>query len=477
MHTTETLTARIMCWATLSLVALLTLAVAVIGPARFSEPTTLLGKVLAERRLTVLTRDALADGGGKANGPGSFDHDLIHAFARSLGVDIDFRTYESVPELIDALMRGEGHLIAAALPMDLALPAAVRFGPPYSEARLSLVCHRYGPVPHNIPDLEPVSVSVFVEGLYEARLNEFKQKVPGLDWTAVYGPTTKDLIGRVAAREVDCTMGDSTEVAVERRDYPELIVPFDVSGPRAFAWVVPARAHGLSTTLNYWFAKASTRQHIASLEEQHFGHVPEFDYVDLARFERRMVSRLPRYEPYFRQAAEETGLPWSLLAAVAYQESHWRPLAKSPTGVRGIMMLTRATARDLGIEDRLDPEQSIIGGARYLAGLIRRIPESIDGQDRLWFALAAYNVGFGHVMDARILATRRGLNPDLWSDVKKTLPLLRQKAYYRTVPHGYARGTEPVHYVQQVRHYLDILERRREDVRAAQMTGEEPWAL
>ena len=177
------------------------------------------------------------------------------------------------------------------------------------------------------------------------------------------------------------------------------------------------------------------------------------------RFLGHMATRLPQYRPLFRAAEERHGIPWRLLASQSYQESYWDPRAKSPTGVRGLMMLTRTTAAELGIQNRLDPAQSIRGGARYLAHLRKRLPSSIEDPHRTWIALAAYDVGLGHIKDARVLAVRMGKNPDLWPDLESVLPLLSQKKYYRTLRHGYARGKEPVQYVQRIQRYHSLMER------------------
>ncbi len=453
------LSARFFYWLASALVVAIALVAVSARSMGLLGPETLLGEIRETQRLLVLTRNAPNTFYLEREETAGFEHDLIREFARHVGAKVGFSMSDSLAGLIDGVAGGQAHIAAAAVSADLDLPGALRFGPSYGEIRLQMVCHREGPTPRPAPRLSREPVSVLVEGSFERRLGDMRQSAPDLTWTAIYGPSTEDLMAQVAAREVDCTVGDSALVSVHRRNYPELVVPFDVSGPSQLAWIVPANAHALRAELARWFALASTQELLAQLHERYYGHVPDFDYVDIARFERRLSSRLPKYLPHFERAATSTGLSWRLLAAVAYQESHWRPQATSPTGVRGIMMLTRSTARDLGVENRLDPVQSINGGARYLSRLIERVPESVTGQDRLWFALAAYNVGFGHVMDARTLARRQGLNPDLWSDIKTTLPLLRKKAYYKTVPHGYARGSEPVHYVRQVRHYLDILER------------------
>ena len=158
----------------------------------------------------------------------------------------------------------------------------------------------------------------------------------------------------------------------------------------------------------------------------------------------------------FKQAADKYELDWKLLAAIGYQESHWDPEAVSPTGVKGLMMLTQVTADSMGVDNREDPKQSIPAGARYFKRLHKRL-KSIQEPDRTWFALAAYNVGYGHLLDARRIVRRQGGNPDRWVDIKEALPLLAQRKWFSQVPHGYARGWEPVQYVSNVRNYLGTL--------------------
>ena len=198
---------------------------------------------------------------------------------------------------------------------------------------------------------------------------------------------------------------------------------------------------------------------MAQLAERFYGHLDRLNYVGARTFMHHVENRLPRYQSLFQDYAEESGMDWRLLAAIGYQESHWRPNAVSPTGVRGLMMLTRTTANYIGINNRLDAEESIEGGARYFRMVHGRIPERIPEPDRTWFALASYNVGFGHLEDARRLAESAGKDPDRWMDVKEFLPLLAQKEWYTKTRFGYARGHEPVVYVQNIRRYYDVLVR------------------
>ena len=179
---------------------------------------------------------------------------------------------------------------------------------------------------------------------------------------------------------------------------------------------------------------------------------------DRKMFFKHLRTRFPRYQEHFQDAAQAHDLPWKLLASQAYQESHWNRRARSPTGVRGIMMLTRSTAASLGIRNRLDPMKSIHGGAEYLAIMQKRIPDTVPIPDRRFFALAAYNVGLGHIRDAQTLAVRHSRDPNRWPNIMQVLPLLSQKKYYRSLQYGYARGEEPVTYVQRIRAYQVLLD-------------------
>lgn len=216
-------------------------------------------------------------------------------------------------------------------------------------------------------------------------------------------------------------------------------------------------ADELAGTSREWMNSRAGDEAIMAVENKYYSYIGKFDFVDLRALNRRMDDRLPRFKDEFLKAEEKTGMPAELLAALAYQESHWDPSARSPTGVRGIMMLTQRTAGELGVKNRLDPQQAIDGGARYLADRHARLPESIPEPDRTFLALASYNIGRGHLLDARQLARNLDRNPNSWSDMKEVLPLKADKRYYPSTRYGYARGYEPVHYVQRIRNYRDVI--------------------
>lgn len=411
--------------------------------------------------LVVLTRNApttyFID---RDDQPVGFEHDLLINFAATLGVDVLFRSLDSVQEIQQELAAGKGHIAAAGLTRLDSRGEQFLFGPAYYQVQQEVVCHRAGPQPRNPGDLVGLSVRVISGSSYEERLQYLRDtEYPDLEWETDASLSTEQLLQQVWERELDCTVADSNIVAINRRYFPELNVRFPLNDPEELVWLLQPEASGLQTALNAWYDDANEAAFVTLVAAQYYAHVEIFDYVDIARFVRRIDERLPQYRALFEAASEKYGFGWHLLAAQSYQESHWDPLARSPTGVRGLMMLTLRTAGELGVENRLDPAESIEGGARYLSQLHSRIPDRITEPDRTWFALAAYNVGMGHLNDARALTERLDGNPDSWVDVSNILPKLSQPDYYRHLRFGYARGMEPVQYLQRIRNYEDILMR------------------
>ena len=281
---------------------------------------------------------------------------------------------------------------------------------------------------------------------------------PELEWTENADAEVTDLLAKVADEEIDFTIADSTEFNIQRHFHPDLRVALDLEIGEPIAWAFPkGSGDSLLARADRFLINADREGYLARVHERYYGHTKQFDYVGTRNFIRHFETRLPRYRQMFEEAGAEWGVDWRLLAAIGYQESHWRSGAVSPTGVRGIMMLTEDTAAFLGIDDRVDPKNSIFGGAQYYARQTERVADTVDEPDRTWMALAAYNVGFNHLKDARMITEWQGGDPNTWVDVSKTLPLLAQRKWYTKVPYGYARGWEPVLYVNNIRSYYNIL--------------------
>ncbi len=400
---------------------------------------------------------------GRGGRPAGFEVDLVTAFAEHLGLDVRYEVLDTIGDILTALAEGRGHVAAAGLTETPARSRRFVAGPPYQTIRELAVCSPSANVRRQ-EDLEGLKIEVISSSSYLETLGELRREsLPDLRFEAVADSSTEQLLQRVAVGEIDCTVADSNIVAIDRRFLPSLRTPFALDKEESLVWYFSDLGAPLAEEATRWLAQFEASGELRVVENRHYGHIGRFDRFDTAVFLRRVGVRLPRWRALFQEAARRTGLPWALLASVSYQESHWDPTAVSRTGVRGLMMLTLDTAETLGVEDREDPEASVLGGARYLRDLIRRVPAFVPQPDRLWMALAAYNVGYEHLQDARVLAVKLDRNPNAWSDVKDILPLLSQSRYYRELEHGYARGAEPVIYVERVRNYFDLLSQLEEE--------------
>ena len=273
-----------------------------------------------------------------------------------------------------------------------------------------------------------------------------------------------DLLDMVNTGEIDYTIVDSNAYDLNRSLIPNARIAFNISSPEQLAWAFPLnKDDSLYKEAQKFLAQIKTDGTLDETVDAVYGHLNELDYGDALTFAKRLDRRLPKWESLLRSAADEHQLDWQLLAAISYQESHWNPKAVSPTGVRGFMMLTRNTAKELGVTNRTNAEQSIHGGAKYFKNIYNRLPDRLNDPDRTWFALAAYNIGLGHLEDARILTEHFGGNPDKWADVSENLSLLSKRKYYKSTKHGYARGWEAINYVQNIRNFYNIIAWQQKD--------------
>jgi membrane-bound lytic murein transglycosylase F len=334
----------------------------------------------------------------------------------------------------------------------------VQFGPAYQTSTQQLIYRRGSRRPRDAADLVGKRIEIIADAPYAQTLRKVANDYPLLSWVESSEYGIEDLVARVANGESDYTIVDSNLFAVMRQYHPEARVAFDFGSPQPIAWALPKGARKLREAVSAYFAEIKATGELQRLIDRYSVVEHNFDYVGARAFMQHVESRLPLYREQFQRAGAQTGIDWRLLAAIAYQESHWLHDAVSPTGVRGIMMLTEHAAEAVRITDREDPAESIAGGARYLRRMIDKLPERIGAADRQWMGLAAYNIGFAHVEDARVLTQINGANPDSWRDVRKHLPLLTEEKWFSQVRRGYARGDVPVHYVDNVRRYYQLLQ-------------------
>ncbi|WP_440904433.1 membrane-bound lytic murein transglycosylase MltF [Catenovulum sp. SX2] len=390
-----------------------------------------------------------------SDGAAGFEYELAKSFADYLDVELEVVPVYDLSDLFPLLDNNKVDFLAAGLTATQTREQKYRFAPAYQDISEKLVFKQGKERPRDWTDLAGKLV-ITEQSSHQETLEALA--LEGFEWHVTKEQDVEELIQAVLNEEIDYTIVDSNLLAVNRRIYPELSIGFTVSDDQRISWALAREQDdSLYALLIDFFGSVHASGHFAHLEDKYFGHVRDFDYVDTRVFIQEIDKTLPKYRAWFEQYAEEYKLDWKLLAAQSYQESHWNPRAKSPTGVRGIMMLTLPTAKQMGVKSRLDAEANIRGGARYLSSLIKRIPERIQEPDRTWFALAAYNQGMGHMEDARRICQSLGGDPDKWHEVKKYLPLLQKKKYYKWTRYGYARGQEAVTYVENIRRYHDSL--------------------
>ena len=423
-----------------------------------SENDPVINDIRRQEKLVVLTLNSPTTYYlGADDNPTGFEYDLSKALADSLNVEVEYKLFDNLEGLLNAINNNEGHIAAAGLTQTEEREATHLFGPNYKAVQQQVICHRSARTPKEVSDLLTRSILIIAESSYQETLLELQKDYPELKWEGTNELSAEQVLETVASKKVDCTVIDSNVFTLNRRYYPSLVMAFPLSEEQNLAWILPPNAESFKQYVDDWFVQTEKNSLLSIISERYYGYADIFDFYDNHVFLKRIKTRLPKYEPKFKQVAEQYQLPWTLLAAQSYQESGWNAKARSHTGVRGLMMLTQSTAKAMGVKKRIDPVQSIKGGAKYLDHMLKRIPEDVAAEDRIWFALAAYNVGFAHLLDARKLARDLGKSPSTWNDMREVLPLLSQKKYYKKLKYGYARGSEPVKYIDRIRYYQDVL--------------------
>lgn len=426
--------------------------------ATCSHSPNRLDRIQNEGVLTFATTNSPTTYYQGAYGPAGPDYDLARLLAEKLGVRLKVITVPNGRAALQAVADGRAEIAAPGVSVNPKDYPRLRFTPPYQLVSRVLVYRNGEAVPSDLPSLSSPDFPITIAESYAPLLKRLSSDYPGIHWHARNNAGTDELLVDLAQGKIQYTIANANAFRIDSRYYPSLRKAFDIGTAQPMAWAVrrdPDQTLYQATVS--FFSQIQANKHLAEVLHRYYGNLKSFDRVNTQLFLSAVRRRFADYAKTFQRAARATGINWQLLAAVGFQESHWNPRAISPTGVRGIMMLTQPTAQRLGIQNRISPKLSIIGGARYLSQLRRRLPNGIREPDRTWMALAAYNIGYGHLQDARHLAKRLGYNPNKWANVKKVLPLLSERRYYRHAPHGFANGEEPVIYVSNIRTYYNVL--------------------
>ena len=393
-----------------------------------------------------------------AQGSEGLEYRLASRYAAQLGVKLTLYAVAGEAAMQEELAAGRADIAAASLTDSPEWQKVGDAAVPYANIPQLVVYQRSGVRPRETLQLESARLAVRAGSPQERILEKLRRTVaPTLQWVET-APSSADPIEDVDSGNAEYAISDAREFSFARHLYPNVLVGFALPDTRPVQWIVRKGAPALLESVDQFFGSLAQSGELSQLVQEASGDTRRFEYEESREFQTHVAERLPRYRAWFEEAAAQVGLDWRLLAAVGYQESKWDPRAVSDEGAEGLMMLTADTAQAMGIKDRTDPQQSIFAGARYLAQVRQMIPDRIPEPDRTWLTIAAYNVGFGHLEDARIITQALGKDPDSWTEVREELPLLAQGRWYTRARRGYARGWEPVQFVDRIQRFLTLLE-------------------
>jgi membrane-bound lytic murein transglycosylase F len=424
-----------------------------------TNPRGLLDEIIQDGEITMITRNDADCYYSYRNKPMGFEYDLAKAFAEYLGVRLKVRTADTWKSMQTALHKNEAAFIAANIPISDQSSKEILFSNGYLEIQQHLITHRDNSWAGGLDDLGGNNIHVSIGSIYHDHLKSLKRQGYDLKIKLHINAQAEELIRQVAAGKLESTVAPTNVALRIRRHYHQVMISEPISPAFFLGWAVKKDSRKLLNQINSFFSEIQKNGVFDKIYERYYADLEPLDYMDLSMFHFRMKTRFAPFKKIVQRAAEKNNLDWRLIAAQMYQESQFDPGAQSDAGAFGLMQLTSSTAESLKIGNVLNPEQNIAAGVRYL----RRLYDHFSGipeEDRLFTALAAYNAGIGHILDARNLARKLKLSPDKWTSMVEVLPLLQQRAYYKHTRHGYCRGSETVKYIEQISAYYDILKHK-----------------
>ena len=410
-------------------------------------------------KLRLITASAINSYYYYENEPTGFEFDLAQEFAKYLNVELDI-VVPGWNNMFAYLDQGKGDFIAAGISITKERLEDASFSIPYMTIQQRIIHHNLVFEPKNMNDMEGKTFHVRRGTSYHSRLKKIKSSGINVNYILHDNIPTEELIAMVHKRKIRFTIADSNIAMLSQRYYPDIRIGIPVQEKESLAWAVRKNDTEMLVEINRFLLYANETGILKNIIDKYYENTQKFDSYELKKFHKRIETQLPKYKKVIMDECAKYGFDWRLVAAVVYQESHFNPNARSFTNVRGLMQVTHKTAQEMGISNRLDPAQSIRAGIKYLDKMYNKFSHIEDDYQRMLFALASYNIGYGHVLDALKIAKEKGLDLTIWQTLKTTLPLLSNPKYFKITKHGYARGWEPVQYVERILTYFDILKQK-----------------
>lgn len=409
-------------------------------------------------KLIVVTRNDLQGYYSYQDEPQGFEYELAKAFADYKGLELQMVAVSDWEDMHTALLDGRADIIAG---IATTTPNSDNFA--LSQGYLTVcqvpVTNKSAPPIQALEDLEGRSIFVPFDSAHQARLNLMMSQGFNLNPVFYRNITTDDLVRGVAEGEYDVTLTYDYIAMAYTRHYPNINIGIVLNEDLKLAWAVRPNDTELLADINEFFAAMRADNALEKLYNRYFGINHDQNYNELEVFHRKIHRNMPTYLTAIRNSAYQHGFDWRLIAAMIYQESGFNPNAVSYYGASGLMQLMPNTAASLGLprENIYDPGKNIAAGVKYLKRMYDLFEDVSDDTERIKLALASYNAGIGHVLDARKLAEDQALDKDVWDSIGSMLILLTKKEYYSQVKYGYCNGKETNNYVNNVITYYDIL--------------------
>lgn len=388
-----------------------------------------------------------------------FEYELMKEFSKRHNVRLEVIVADNYQQMKSLLENGEGDIIAAGLSRILERESEFKFSTRYNRVSELLVANKNSAAIEQLSDLNGRTISVRKSSAFWATAKKLADQYGVKIVAADENIPTEILIAQVADKEIDLTIADSNLVSIEQRFRDNVVAPLILKENIPYAYAVRQDNLQLLGSINAFIKKEYRGTFYNVIKGKYFASKKR-----LTSYRKDRVtagSTLSPYDQLVKDKARKYQFDWRLIVSQMFQESRFNPNAMSSAGAQGLMQVLPRTAKELGFLDLNNPEQSIAAGIQYLDWTRARFSKNIPLEERLFFALAAYNAGFGHVRDAQKLAKKMGLRSDKWFDhVEKAMLLLQKPAYYKNTRFGYCRGSEPVNYVREIQQrylsYVDI---------------------
>lgn len=399
--------------------------------------------------------------------PMGYEYELLKKLCEHLHLDLEIKVAGNMDMIIDMLLRGEGDIISYGMAITRERMKKMVFTEPHTKTHQVLIQRkpegwrdmRLHEIEQSLIrdplDLIGKTVHVRRDSAYYSRLMNLMSEIGGtINIKTVPGELeTEELIRMVADGEIEYTVADYNIAAINATYYEDLDIDTSVSFNQRIAWALRKTSPKLLEKINEWILEMRKTSDYYVIYNRYFKNDKAFRRRIGSEYFSKSGGRISKYDEFIKGKAAELGWDWRLLASLIYQESRFNPAVESWAGAVGLMQIMPVTVQHLGAEDIEDPEMNISAGVSFLKELQRQFRNIPDETERIKFILAAYNVGPGHVEDARRLAEKYGADSDVWTgEVENWILKKSQSRYYNddVVEYGYCRGQEPYRYVRQV---------------------------